>query len=319
MNAMQKKMRNNSYKLLLLLVLAVMVAVLSVISPYFFSWKNCLNILNQSAIQMILSIGMTFVICSAGIDLSIGALMAFSAVIMSFCLKAGAPSGLSILAGVAAAGVVGLFNGAIVARARVNSFIVTLSMMSILRGGTVLLTDGRPIYGFEASFTFWGSSTILGVGMPVILALTLTAAAWILLERTRFGNYCLFLGSNEKALHRSGINTDKYKMLIFGLSGICAGMAGFIMTARLNSADPLAGSGYEMYAIAAVILGGTLMQGGKGSIGGTVLGCLILNVMKNGLTMLAISSNYQQLLTGLIVLVSVIISEKNRRKKEAAG
>lgn len=315
----QTKLRENSYKLLLLLVLAVMVAVLSAVSPYFFSWKNGLNILNQSAIQMILSIGMTFVICSAGIDLSIGALMAFSAVIMSFCLKAGVSAGLSILAGLAAAGAVGVFNGAIIAKARVNSFIVTLSMMSILRGGTVLLTDGRPIYGFDASFTFWGSSTALGVGMPVVLALALMAASWVLLEKTRFGNYCFFLGSNEKALHRSGVNIQKYKMLIFGLSGVCAGIAGFIMTARLNSADPLAGSGYEMDAIAAVILGGTLMQGGKGSIGGTILACLILNVMKNGLTMLAISSNYQQLLTGLIVLISVIISEKNRRRKEAAG
>ena len=151
--------------------------------------------------------------------------------------------------------------------------------------------------------------------MPILISLATAAAGAVLLHKTKFGNYCLFLGSNEIALHRSGVNVKKYKLIIFSLCGLCAGAAGLVVTARLNSAEPLAGQGYEMDAIAATILGGTSMQGGKGSLIGTVIACLILNVLKNGLTLLAISSHYQEILTGMILLLSVLISESKDRKK----
>ncbi len=305
-----------SYRVLLVFVLVAMVMLLSILSPFFFSWNNFLNILNQSAVQLILAIGMTFVICSGGIDLSIGAIMAFSAIIMAMLLKAGISPLGSILTGAGIGFGIGIFHGVIIFTVKINSFIVTLSTMAILRGATILITDGRPIYGFESSFTFWGSANTAVIGMPVVIAGLVAVSGIFLLEKTTFGNYCFFLGTNEKALHRCGVSVGIYKSLIFGISGFCAGLAGFLVTARLNTADPLAGSGYEMDAIAAVILGGTLLQGGKGSIGGTIVACLILNVMRNGLTMLSISSNYQQLLTGLIVLVSVIISEIKSRKNE---
>lgn len=316
MKKTERKVTKISYKLLLLVLLFAMIFFLSLLSPFFLSWDNGLNILNQSAVQLILAVGMTFVICSGGIDLSVGAAMAFSAVIMAMLLKEGAPTVLSILAGLVVGSTIGMFHGMVISSAKINPFIVTLSTMSILRGATILITDGRPIYGFDQDFTLLGSGSAAVIGIPVILALAAAILGAFFLEKTRFGNYCFFFGSNEKALHRCGVRTGIYKSMIFGVSGFCAGLAGVLVTARLNTADPLAGSGYEMDAIAAVILGGTLMQGGKGSIGGTVIACLILNVMKNGLTMLAISSNYQQLLTGAIVLVSVIISEIKSRKNE---
>lgn len=151
--------------------------------------------------------------------------------------------------------------------------------------------------------------------MPIILSLVIATVGGVLLHRTIFGNYCLFIGTNEIALNRSGVNVKKYKIIIFALCGLCASVAGLIITARLNSAEPLAGQGYEMDAIAASILGGTSMQGGKGNIIGTIIACLILNIMKNGLTLLAISSHYQEILTGLILLISVLISESEQRRR----
>ena len=210
---------------------------------------------------------------------------------------------------------VGLVNGIFVAYGKINSFIVTLSTMTILRGIVLILTNSSSVFGFGPVFTFIGSGSIGPVNMPILISLATAAAGAVLLHKTKFGNYCLFLGSNEIALHRSGVNVKKYKLIIFSLCGLCAGAAGLVVTARLNSAEPLAGQGYEMDAIAATILGGTSMQGGKGSLIGTVIACLILNVLKNGLTLLAISSHYQEILTGMILLLSVLISESKDRKK----
>ena len=164
-------------------------------------------------------------------------------------------------------------------------------------------------------YLHWKAEVWGPVNMPILLSLVIAAAGAMTLHKTKFGNYCLFLGSNEIALHRSGVNVKKYKLIIFAVCGLCAGVAGLIVTSRLNSAEPLAGQGYEMDAIAAAILGGTSMRGGKGSLIGTIIACLILNVLKNGLTLLAISSHYQEILTGIILLLSVLISESKERKK----
>ena len=151
--------------------------------------------------------------------------------------------------------------------------------------------------------------------MPIVLSLLIAAAGAVILHKTVLGNYCLFCGTNELAVNRAGINVRKYKIMIFTICGLCAGIAGLIVTARLNSAEPLAGQGYEMDAIAATILGGTSMQGGKGNVLGTVIACLILNILKNGLVLLSISSHYQEVLTGAILIVAVFISESNKRKR----
>ncbi|MGO5051245.1 ABC transporter permease [Lachnospiraceae bacterium LCP25S3_G4] len=301
-------------RMLLLGILLLMIAFLGIKSEFFFTFKNLRNILNQSSIYLILSVGMTFVICSGGIDLSVGSVMAMSGLIMACCMNASVPVGLSIVIGLLSSTFLGMLNGCIISFLNINPFIGTLSMMSIMRGIVILITDGKPVYGFTREFTFWGSGKVGPANPPIIMAILVVVIGSILLERTKFGNYCFFHGSNEAALYRAGINTKWCRICIYSLSAFCAGVAGFIVSARLNTAEPLAGQGYEMDAIAAVVLGGTSMQGGQGSISGTVIACLVLNVMRNGLTMLSISSNYQTLLTGIIVLIAVAISEIQNKK-----
>ena len=311
----KSKLKEYSYTFILLGVLLVVIFIMAIMSPYFFSWKNCRNILNQSAIYLVLSIGMTFVICAGQIDLSVGAIIGFSGVCVGLLLNQGVSPIWAILIQLLIGVIVGIVNGIFVAYGKINSFIVTLGMMTILRGITLILTNSSSVFGFGNIISFIGSGKIGPVNMPIILSLVIATVGGVLLHRTTFGNYCLFIGTNEIALNRSGVNVKKYKIIIFALCGLCASVAGLIITARLNSAEPLAGQGYEMDAIAASILGGTSMQGGKGNIIGTIIACLILNIMKNGLTLLAISSHYQEILTGLILLISVLISESEQRRR----
>lgn len=312
----RKKIQEHSYTLILLVVLVLLIGVMATVSPYFFTWKNCRNILNQSAIYLVLSIGMTFVISAGQIDLSVGATIGFSGMMMGLLYKAGIPAIGAIILGLVCAAMIGWINGVVISYGKINSFIVTLSMMTILRGLILIWTNSNSIFGFGPVFTFIGSGKIGPVNMPIVISLVIATLGAMILHKTKFGNYCLFIGSNEVAVNRSGVNVRKYKTLIFTLCGFCAGVAGAIVTARLNSAEPLAGQGYEMDAIAATILGGTSMQGGKGNVVGTVIACFILNILKNGLTLLAISSHYQEILTGIILIVSVLISESNQRKKK---
>lgn len=312
---MKKRIKENSYIFILLGVLMLLIAVMTVTSPYFFSWKNCRNILNQSAIYLVLSVGMTLVISAGQIDLSVGAIIGFAGMSMGMLFQRGIPAVTAILLGLLISAGIGMLNGWFVAYGKINSFIVTLSTMTILRGIILILTNSKSVFGFGPVFGFVGSGKVGPVNMPIIISLVVAVTGMVLLHWTKFGNYCLFTGSNEIALNRSGVNVRKYKIIVFTFCGLCAGIAGLIVTARLNSAEPLAGQGYEMDAIAATILGGTSMQGGKGSIVGTIVACLILNIMKNGLTLLSISTHYQEVLTGVILLVSVLISESNQRRK----
>ncbi|MDD4571968.1 MAG: ABC transporter permease [Clostridia bacterium] len=305
-------------RLLLLAVLAFMIILLDRLSPFFLTWSNMRNILDQASLYIVLSVGMTFVICSGGIDLSIGSIVAMSGVIMAMCMKAGISIGLAICLGLASGAVIGLINGILISFANINPFIVTLSIMSVIRGTSLLMTNGRPIYGFEEAFKFWGSGNIGPINPPILISLILVTLGILLLTSTRWGNYSLVLGSNEEALRRTGVNVKLYKTSIYVFCGICAAIAGFIVCARLNTAEPLAGWAYEMDAIAAVVLGGADMRGGRGSVFGTFIACLVLAVMQNGLTILSISSNYQQVLTGIIIILAVAVSEFKRRNSKAS-
>lgn len=312
----KRKLHENSYTLFLFAVLILLIVVIATVSPYFFSWRNFRNILNQSAIYLVIAVGMTFVISAGQIDLSVGAIIGFSGMLMGIFSKLGLPEPVVIVLGLICAMLIGIMNGFIVSYGKINSFIVTLSTMTILRGFILIWTNSKAIFGFGSIFTFIGSGKVGPVNMPIIISIIVAITGAIILHKTKFGNYCLFIGANDIALNRSGINVKKYKIMIFSLCGLCAGIAGMIVTARLNSAEPLSGQGYEMDAIAATILGGTSMQGGKGNIIGTVIACFILNILKNGLTLLAISSHYQEVLTGIILIMSVLISEFNQRKKK---
>lgn len=312
---MKKKLQQHSYMIFLVSILVALIVVLSIASPFFLSWRNCRNILNQSAIYMVLSVGMTFVICMGEIDLSVGSVIGFSGMVMGMLCVAGVPSIVAALAGLAVSSIIGMVNGILVAYGKISSFIVTLASMSVLRGFILVWTNAKPIYGFSDIFTFLGSGKIGPVNVPIILSLTIAVIGAVILHKSLLGNYCLFCGSSALALNRSGVNVKKVKIAIYAICGLCAGIAGMIVTARLNSAEPLAGQGYEMDAIAAAVLGGTSMQGGKGNVAGTVIACLILNILKNGMILLSVSSHYQEVLTGVILVVAVFISESNRRNR----
>lgn len=310
------RMQNYFSQILLGFVLIATVIYLSLASPHFLTWNNIRNILDQSALLVIMGVGMTFVICTAGIDLSVGAVVGLSGVCMATAMHSGVSVEIAILLGLIIGVLVGLVNGLIISAFNINPFIVTLGMMSVTRGIALIITGGIPIYGFgEAfswlgkSFTWWGTGHIGPVNPPMLLALGSAILGAVVLNYTKLGSYTLALGGNEEALRRSGVSTKKYKVIIYGICGFTAALAGLVVTARLNTAEPLAGYMYELDAIAAVVLGGTDMKGGRGSISGTVIACLLLGVLRNGLTILSIPSYYQQLAIGLIILIAVVTSE----------
>lgn len=310
---MIQQLLNKSQKyfsqILLGLVLLGAIIYLSTASPHFLTWTNIRNILDQSTLLIIMGVGMTFVICTAGIDLSVGAVVALSGVCMAIAMHSGVSVEVAILIGLMAGVAVGLLNGIIISIFNINPFIVTLGTMSVTRGIALIMTTGIPIYGFTKSFTWWGSGHIGPINPPMLIALGIAVLGAIILNYTKLGSYTLALGGNEEALHRSGVATKKYKVIIYGICGFTAALAGLVVTARLNTAEPLAGYMFELDAIAAVVLGGTDMKGGRGSISGTVIACLLLGVLRNGLTIMSIPSYYQQLAIGLIILIAVITSE----------
>lgn len=306
-------------QILLGLVLIIMAALLNQASPFFMTWDNWRNILDQSALLVIISVGMTFVICTSGIDLSVGAVTALSGVCMALALHSGLSVQVSILLGLGVGAAVGLFNGLLISNMNLSPFIVTLAAMSVTRGVALILTKGIPIYGFPETFTWWGSGHIGPVNPPILMALLLAMLAALVLNRTKLGYYTLALGGNEEALRRSGVAHKTYKTIVYTISGFVAAIGGLVVTARLNTAEPLAGWMLELDAIAAVVLGGTDMKGGRGSITGTVMACLLLGMLRNGLTILNIPSYYQQLTIGLIILVAIVISELRLRNAPGHG
>uniref|UniRef100_A0A7C4W041 ABC transporter permease n=1 Tax=Desulfatirhabdium butyrativorans TaxID=340467 RepID=A0A7C4W041_9BACT len=291
------------------ILLVVTVGYLSLKSPYFFSWSNFHSILDHSSLNAIIAVGMTFVISGGGIDLSVGAIAALCGVIMAVLMHGNWGWQIVALLGIAAGFGFGVINGLVITTFRVNPFIVTLGTMSVMRGMALIITGGIPIYNFPQGFLWWGSGHIGPINPPMLVACCIACLGAILLNTTRFGRYTLALGGSEESLRRSGVNPSVYKVLVYGCCGLTAAIGGLIVTARLNTAEPLAATMFELEAIATVVLGGTTMSGGNGTILGTVLASLLLGILRNGLVILGIPSYYQQLLLGTIILVAVILSE----------
>lgn len=286
-------------------------ALFSFLSPHFWSLGNLRSIAEQSSINLIAAVGMTFVVASAGIDLSSGAVVALSGVVMALSLREGWGVGVTIGLGLGTGALIGLANALLVVRARITPFMATLTTMNLIAGATLILTQGIPIYGFSARFAWLGRGSVAGVPVSAAAAAVFIVIGALAL-RTRLGVYALALGGNEEALRRSGVPADLYKGALYVFSGICASAASVIMTAKLNSAEPLAGTMMEMNAIATVVLGGTRLQGGFASITGTLLAGLLLGVIRNGLVLIGVSSYYQQFVTGAILLTAVLFSEGKR-------
>jgi len=287
--------------------LVLLVGLLSFLTPHFLSVSNLLNVMEQTSINAVIALGMTFVILSGGIDLSVGSLLALAGVVLAWALQAGWPVPAAILAGLAVGAASGLVNGLLITKGRLPAFIATLGMMSIARGAALVFTSGRPISGFGAGFRQLSTARILGVPAPIVITIALYALGHFLLTRTRFGRYVYAIGGNEEATRLSGINAGFHKTMVYVLSGVASGLAAALLTARLNSAQPIAGINYELDAIAATVIGGTSLSGGVGTLHGTLIGALIMGVLRNGLNLLGTSSFFQQIVIGIVIITAVLV------------
>ncbi|OBU85178.1 ABC transporter permease [Chromobacterium subtsugae] len=294
----------------------VLVAIgLSVMSPDFLTVNNLLNVMRQVSINALIAFGMTLVILLGGIDLSVGSILALSSVLTASLLQAGVDPMLATLLGILAGAAMGLFNGLVISKGKVAPFIATLATMTILRGLALVFSNGSPITGFDSElFSMLGGGYIAGlVPVPVAWMLILFAGFWFLLKKTVFGRHLYATGGNEEAARLSGVKVDRIKLWVYTASGAMSAMAGVVLTSRLNSAQPTAGAGYELDAIAAVVLGGTSLTGGRGWIFGTLIGALLIGVLNNGLNLLGVSSFYQQVIKGAVILLAVLLDRSGKK------
>jgi ribose transport system permease protein len=319
-------MRDRLAKLQSFVALILMAAALSALSDRFLTIENGVNVLRQISVNLCLSIGMTLIIIAGGIDLSVGSVLALSGAVAAGLLKNGialTPMDLAlqfttlgaIVTGVAVGAFVGWFNGLAITRFKLPPFVATLGMLSIARGLTMLWTGGHPITTLGRDFGFLGTGAFLGVPMPVWAAGALAALFEFVMRRMRFGRHLYAVGGNERAAALSGLNVLRIKWAVYTLGGALAGVAGLLTAARLDSATPNAGVGYELDSIAAVVIGGTSLSGGRGSIVGTVLGCLIIGVLNNGLVLLEVSPFWQQVVKGFVILAAVAIDRASRTEE----
>ena len=302
-----------------MLGLLVLCVTLWLATPYFATAANLANVAEQSAITSVLAIGMTFVILTGGIDLSVGSLVALAGVITGVVLQRDMPVAVAVVAGLGTAMAAGAINGAMIAHFMLPPFIATLGMMSVARGAALLLSDGRPISGFPESLRRLATGSVVGVPAPVLLMLALYVVAYVVLTRTVVGRHVYAIGSNEEATTLAGIRVGLHKVLVYAISGLSAGVCATLLLARLNTAQPIAGVGYELDAIAAVVIGGTSLLGGSGSVIGTLIGALIMSVLRNGLNLLGVSSYLQQVAIGLVIIVAVVIDMALRRRLQRSS
>lgn len=288
--------------------------VLSFATPYFFTAQNILIVLRQVSINGILAIGVTFVIIAGGIDLSLGSVVALTGVVAASFAHPGAyalvvPIALGLLTGV----VIGVVNGLSITMGKVAPFIVTLGMMTIARGLALVLSDGRPVTNLSAGFNFIGGGDVLHVPVPILLFILVIVVSAVILNYTRIGRYVYAVGGNENAARASGIRVNRVKLFAYMMCSGLAALAGIVLASRITTGQPNAGIAYELDAIAAVVIGGTSLLGGRGSIAGTVIGVLIIGVINNGLDLLNVTSYYQQIIKGVIIVGAVLLDRKNSR------
>lgn len=290
----------------------LLIVILSLLSESFLTVSNILNIARQVSINAVIAAGMTFVILTGGIDLSVGSVLAFSGAIMAGLLSTGRPVVLSIVAGLALGAFLGIINGVVITRGKVQPFIATLGMLTIARGATLVYTDGRPITGLPDAFVWLGAGEIARIPVPVVIMVLVFGVAAAVLRQTVLGRYVYAIGGNEEAARLSGVNVTLHKTAVYAIGGLLSAVSAVILTARLNSAQPTAGVAFELDAIAAVVLGGTTLAGGEGGIGGTLLGAFIIGVINNGLNLLNVSSFYQQVVKGVVILLAVLLDRRLR-------
>ena len=301
-------------KILAFASLIALMAVFSIASDNFLQPDNLIGILQATAVNGVLAVATTFVIITGGIDLSIGTLMTFCAVIAGvFLTYWGLPMPVGILAAIAAGALCGSVSGTLIAKMKIPPFIATLGMMLLLKGLALVISGTRPIYFNDTpNFPMISQESLIGAILPflpipngVLILFVVAVASSLVLTRTALGRYTFALGSNEEAVRLSGVNTDFWKIIVYTVSGGICGIAGLIIASRLNSAQPALGQGYELDAIAAVVIGGTSLSGGRGTILGTIIGALIISVLTNGLRILSVAQEWQTVVTGVIIILAV--------------
>lgn len=305
-------MKSSIQKLGPVIGLLLIVVIISVMSPSFLTMNNLFNVLRQVSINALIAFGMTFVILTGGIDLSVGSILALTGAVTAGMMSGGMDPILAMLLGVLLGVLLGAINGLIIAKGKVAPFIATLATMTIFRGLTLVYTEGRPISGLGDSLTFQmlGKGYILGIPVPVVTMAISFAVLYFILKKTTFGRRVYAVGGNEEASRLSGINVDRIKIYVYSLAGGLTAIASLILTSRLNSAQPTAGNMFELDAIAAVVLGGTSLTGGRGWIVGTLVGALIIGVLNNGLNLIGVSSFFQQVVKGAVILIAVLLDRK---------
>jgi ribose transport system permease protein len=295
-----------------LIGLIVLVIVFTVLSSAFFTGYNAINIARQCSINLILAVGMTMVILTGGIDLSVGGIMAIVGTFVASLLSQGLPLAPVILIGLLIGIAFGMFNGVCVAFGKIPPFITTMATLSIARSLALIYSGGYPITGMPKNFTFIGSGSVGVIPVPVIIAAAIAIFGVFLLRKTVLGRYIYAIGGNEDATRLSGINVKFWTVVTYSLHGLLTGIAGIVLTARMNSGQPTMGQGIELDIIAAVVIGGTSLSGGEGGLLGTIIGTLLITVLNNGLTLLNVNSYLQGLLIGIVILISVFIDKRRK-------
>lgn len=296
-----------------LIALVLLVVVIGVISPEFRTLSNFLSLLRQSSINGFIAFGMTCVILTGGIDLSVGSVLALSTALCAGFITNGVPVGLSMVLALIIGTALGAVSGLLVTKGRLQPFIATLITMTVYRGATMIFMDGKPISNLGDSFTLKvvGKGNFYHIPIPAITFVVMFLIFMFVLEKTTFGRRVYATGSNEQSAKLAGINVNRTKLITYAISGCMSALSGLILLSRLSSAQPTLGSGYELDAIAAVALGGTSMNGGRGRVWGTFVGILIIAVLNNGLNILGVSSYYQDVVKGIVILIAVL-SDRNR-------
>lgn len=313
-----------------LIFLLLLMLVFAIMEPRFLSSVNLFNVMRQVSITGLLAIGMTFVILTAGIDLSIGSLLAFAGLVAAAVAKGGMADRFTVgddtigygwqlaaLAAIAVGLLGGLLQGVAITKLRVPAFVVTLGGMSVFRGAALLFASGGPISGFQPDYTWWGQGRILSVPVPVIIFIVAAIIAHVVLSYTRYGRRVYAVGGNPEAARLAGVNVNWVIASVYVIMGFFAGLGAFVLSARLNSAEAVAGTGYELTVIASVVIGGTSLFGGSGSIFGTVIGTILIGVLLNGLVLMNVNSYIQQIIIGVIIVLAVSFDTfaKSRRKR----
>ena len=296
--------------------LVALCLVLWAATPHFLTVSNLLNVLEQTSINAIVAVGMTFVIISGGIDLSVGSVLAVAGIALALALESSVPAPAAIVLALATGTVCGLANGLLITFGRLPPFIATLGMMSVARGAALMLAEGRPISGFSEGFRALATARVLTiVPAPVLVTAVVYLVAHFVLVRTVFGRATYAIGGNEEAARLSGVHVRFHKTAVYGVAGLTSAVAAILLTARLNSAQPTAGTMYELDAIAATVIGGTSLLGGEGTLVGALIGALIMGVLRNGLNLLNVSSFFQQVVIGAVIIGAVLIDMSLKRRR----